>query len=183
MDRTVQDIYAKVAEEDQILHQRLENQNSAHDLLNSQHSETGESLRRSLDKLDATKKLLEQQLGDSERALRQELADKAKESNERVDQVERHHANTAKEARQRLNTMELRMSGLQGSCGEHKRDIGKMREEVNALMVKTGAHDVDLGKLADDVKKIERTRVDDAQRHKQDMDAVYEELDQKVYEK
>merc|ERR1719473_782719 len=44
-------------------------------------------------------------------------------------------------------------------------------------------HDVDLGKLADDVKKIERTRVDDAQRHKQDMDAVYEELDQKVYEK
>merc|ERR1719504_101524 len=69
------------------------------------------------------------------------------------------------------------------SCGEHKRDIGKMREEVNSLMVKTGAHDVDLGKLADDVKKIERTRVDDAQRHKQDMDAVYEELDQKVYEK
>merc|ERR1719172_450637 len=75
-DRTVQDIYAKIAEEDQILHQRLENQNNAHDMLNSQHSETGEALRRSLDKLDATKKLLEQQLGDSERALRQELADK-----------------------------------------------------------------------------------------------------------
>merc|ERR1719201_437917 len=182
-DRNVQDLFGKIAEEDQILHQRLENQNNAHDMLNSQHSETGEALRRSLDKLDATKKLLEQQLGDSERALRQELADKSKEANERVDQVERHHANTAKEARQRLNTMELRMSGLQGSCGEHKRDIGKMREEVNSLMVKTGAHDVDLGKLADDVKKIERTRVDDAQRHKQDMDAVYEELDQKVYEK
>jgi hypothetical protein len=30
---------------------------------------------------------------------------------------------------------------------------------------------------------LERQRIDDTQRHKQDMDAVYEELDQKVYEK
>jgi hypothetical protein len=33
------------------------------------------------------------------------------------------------------------------------------------------------------MKRVERTRVEDAQRHKQDMDAVYEELDQKLYEK
>merc|ERR1711871_1533837 len=45
------------------------------------------------------------------------------------------------------------------------------------------AHDVDIGKLSDDMKRVERTRVEDAQRHKQDMDAVYEELDQKLYEK
>merc|ERR1712188_149662 len=33
------------------------------------------------------------------------------------------------------------------------------------------------------IKKMERQRAEDNQRHKQDMDAVYEELDQKVYEK
>jgi len=58
-----------------------------------------------------------------------------------------------------------------------------MRDEVNTLMVKGSAHDVDIGKLSDDMKRVERTRVEDAQRHKQDMDAVYEELDQKLYEK
>merc|ERR1719159_2305969 len=34
-ERHVQDLYGKIAEEDQILHQRLENQNNAHDMLNS----------------------------------------------------------------------------------------------------------------------------------------------------
>merc|ERR1712072_585902 len=36
---------------------------------------------------------------------------------------------------------------------------------------------------SDDLRKMERQRAEDNQRHKQDMDAVYEELDQKVYEK
>merc|ERR1712185_729184 len=49
--------------------------------------------------------------------------------------------------------------------------------------VKSAAHDVDIGKNSDDIKKMERQRAEDNQRHKQDMDAVYEELDQKVYEK
>jgi len=49
--------------------------------------------------------------------------------------------------------------------------------------VKSAAHDVDIGKNSDDIKKMERQRSEDNQRHKQDMDAVYEELDQKVYEK
>merc|ERR1712093_106646 len=53
----------------------------------------------------------------------------------------------------------------------------------NNLTVKSAAHDVDIGKSADDIKKLERQRAEDNQRHKQDMDAVYEELDQKVYEK
>merc|ERR1719236_61955 len=39
------------------------------------------------------------------------------------------------------------------------------------------------GKNSDDLRKLERQRAEDNQRHKQDMDAVYEELDQKVYEK
>merc|ERR1719324_536602 len=38
-------------------------------------------------------------------------------------------------------------------------------------------------KNSDDLRKMERQRSEDNQRHKQDMDAVYEELDQKVYEK
>merc|ERR1719178_398126 len=106
-----------------------------------------------------------------------------KEVNDRVDGVERHHANVAKETSKRLNAVDLRISGLQGSCGEHKRDINKLRDEVNSLTVKSAAHDVDIGKSSDDLRKLERGRVDDNQRHKQDLDAVFEELDQKVYEK
>merc|ERR1711981_446879 len=70
-----------------------------------------------------------------------------------------------------------------GASGEQKRDINKLRDEVNNLTVKSAAHDVDIGKNSDDIKKMERQRAEDNQRHKQDMDAVYEELDQKVYEK
>merc|ERR1719313_1576885 len=106
-----------------------------------------------------------------------------KEINDRVDGVERHHANVSKESSKRLNAVDLRISGLQGSCGEHKRDINKLRDEVNSLTVKSAAHDVDIGKNSDDLRKLERQRAEDNQRHKQDMDAVYEELDQKVYEK
>merc|ERR1711981_1205543 len=70
-----------------------------------------------------------------------------------------------------------------GASGEQKRDINKLRDEVNNLTVKSAGHDVDIGKNSDDIKKMERQRAEDNQRHKQDMDAVYEELDQKVYEK
>jgi len=115
--------------------------------------------------------------------LRKQDEDLHKEINDRVDGVERHHANVSKENSKRLNAVDLRISGLQGSCGEHKRDINKLRDEVNSLTVKSAAHDVDIGKNSDDLRKLERQRAEDNQRHKQDMDAVYEELDQKVYEK
>jgi chromosome segregation ATPase len=118
-----------------------------------------------------------------ESELRKQDEDLHKEINDRVDGVERHHANVAKENSKRLNAVDLRISGLQGSCGEHKRDINKLRDEVNSLTVKSAAHDVDIGKNSDDLRKLERQRAEDNQRHKQDMDAVYEELDQKVYEK
>merc|ERR1711959_672631 len=118
-----------------------------------------------------------------EAELRKQDEDLHKEVNDRVDGVERHHANVSKESSKRLNAVDLRISGLQGSCGEHKRDINKLRDEMNSLTVKSAAHDVDIGKNSDDLRKIERQRAEDNQRHKQDMDAVYEELDQKVYEK
>jgi hypothetical protein len=118
-----------------------------------------------------------------EAELRKQDEDLHKEINDRVDGVERHHANVSKETSKRLNAVDLRISGLQGSCGEHKRDINKLRDEVNSLTVKSAAHDVDVGKNSDDLRKLERHRAEDNQRHKQDMDAVYEEMDQKVYEK
>jgi len=62
-------------------------------------------------------------------------------------------------------------------------DINKLRDEVNSLTVKSAAHEVDIGKNSDDIRKLERHRAEDNQRHKQDMDAIYEEMDQKVYEK
>merc|ERR1712022_53816 len=115
--------------------------------------------------------------------LRKQDEDMHKEINDRADGIERHHANVAKETSKRLNALDLRISGLQGASGEQKRDINKLRDEVNNLTVKSAAHDVDIGKNSDDLRKLERNRGEDNQRHKQDMDAVYEELDQKVYEK
>merc|ERR1712100_417995 len=115
--------------------------------------------------------------------LRKQDDDLHKEINDRVDGVERHHANVAKESSKRLNALDLRISGLQGASGEQKRDINKLRDEVTNLAVKGAAHDVDIGKNSDDIKKMERQRAEDNQRHKQYMDAVYEELDQTVHEK
>merc|ERR1719388_245863 len=115
--------------------------------------------------------------------LRKQDDDLHKSVNDRVDGVEKHHASTSKENSKRLNALDLRISGLQGSSGEAKRDINKLRDEVNSLTVKSAAHDVDIGKNSDDIRKLERQRAEDVQRHKQDMDAVYEEMDQKVYEK
>ena len=41
------------------------------------------------------------------------------------------------------------MSGVQGGLGEQKRDILKLREEVNGLTVKSASHEVDLSKTGD----------------------------------
>merc|ERR1719146_466634 len=134
-------------------------------------------------KMDSGLNNMDTRIAKLEAELRKQDEDLHKEVNDRVDGVERHHANTSKETSKRLNAVDLRITGLQGSCGEHKRDINKLRDEANSLTVKTAAHDVDIGKNSDDIRKLERQRAEDNQRHKQDMDAVYEELDQKVYEK
>merc|ERR1712139_581170 len=141
-------------------------------------------IQRDLDfKIDTSNNNLATRISKLEADLLKQDEDLHKEINDRVDGVERHHANVSKESSKRLNAVDLRISGLQGSCGEQKRDINKLRDEVNSLTVKSAAHDVDIGKNSDDLRKIERQRAEDNQRHKQDMDAVYEELDQKVYEK
>merc|ERR1712227_719670 len=127
--------------------------------------------------------MISSRLDKVEADLRRETQEVSKLGHDRMDAVERHHANVSKESSKRLNALDLRISALQGSSGEQKRDICKLRDETNNLTVKSAAHDVDIGKSADDIKRLERQRAEDNQRHKQDMDAVYEELDQKVYEK
>eukprot|EP00441_Pelagodinium_beii_P038121 CAMPEP_0197649356 /NCGR_PEP_ID=MMETSP1338-20131121/28301_1 /TAXON_ID=43686 ORGANISM="Pelagodinium beii, Strain RCC1491" /NCGR_SAMPLE_ID=MMETSP1338 /ASSEMBLY_ACC=CAM_ASM_000754 /LENGTH=782 /DNA_ID=CAMNT_0043223517 /DNA_START=100 /DNA_END=2448 /DNA_ORIENTATION=+ len=134
-------------------------------------------------KVDSVLEELQNRHNKLEATLQKQDEDLHKEVNDRIDGVERHHSNTSKETVKRLNALDLRISGLQGASGESKRDIGKLRDEVNSLTVKSAAHDVDIGKNSDDARKLERQRAEDNQRHKQDMDAIYEELDQKVYEK
>mmetsp|Transcript_86867 Transcript_86867/g.202210 ORF Transcript_86867/g.202210 Transcript_86867/m.202210 type:complete len:799 (+) Transcript_86867:107-2503(+) len=146
----------------------------------TRHAEIHQEIHK---KVDANHAHMDTRLNKAEADLRKQDDDLHKEINDRVDGVERHHANVSKETSKRLNALDLRISGLQGASGEAKRDINKLRDEVNSLTVKSAAHDVDIGKGSDDLRKLERQRAEDAQRHKQDSDAIYEELDQKVYEK
>lgn len=134
-------------------------------------------------KIETNQQQIQAHISKLEASLRKQDEEMHKEINDRVDGVERHQTNVSKENSKRLNAVDLRISGLQGASGEQKRDINKLRDEVNSLTVKSAAHDVDIGKGSDDLRKLERQRAEDNQRHKQDMDAVYEELDQKVYEK
>mmetsp|Transcript_2323 Transcript_2323/g.6839 ORF Transcript_2323/g.6839 Transcript_2323/m.6839 type:complete len:800 (+) Transcript_2323:147-2546(+) len=150
------------------------------DAIASKHTEIHNEINS---KMDANHSSLDTRLSKTEADLRKQDDDLHKEINDRVDGVERHHANVSKETSKRLNALDLRISGLQGACGENKRDINKLRDETNSLTVKSAAHDVDIGKNSDDIRKLERQRAEDNQRQKQDVDAIYEELDQKVYEK
>merc|ERR1739844_573217 len=87
------------------------------------------------------------------------------------------------EASRRLGALDLRMSGVQGGLGEHKRDILKLREEVNGLTVKSASHEVDIQKNSDATRKLEKQRNMDEQNWKAQMDAVHDVLDTKVNEK
>merc|ERR1719506_2618110 len=183
VDHEADDIRRFMDDNHKILHKRVDER---HEHCNALENTTKEhaQIQRDLDfKIDTTHNNLDAKTNKMEADLRKQDEDMHKEINDRADGIERHHANVSKENSKRLNAVDLRISGLQGSCGEHKRDINKLRDEVNSLTVKSAAHDVDIGKNSDDLRKIERHRTEDNQRHKQDMDAVYEELDQKVYEK
>jgi len=165
------------------LHQRLESGAAQARELESVTNRHVEIHREMHSKMDENHAALETRHSKLEADLRKQDEDLHREVNDRVDGVERHHAGVSKETSKRLNALDLRISGLQGASGEAKRDINKLRDETNSLTVKSAAHDVDIGKNSDDLRKMERQRAEDNQRQKQDMDAVYEELDQKVYEK
>merc|ERR1719377_143174 len=90
-------------------------------------------------KLESLHQQLDTKITSIDKDLRKQDEDLHKEMNERVDGVERHHATTSKENAKRLNALDLRISGLQGASGEQKRDINKLRDEVNSLTVKSAA--------------------------------------------
>merc|ERR1711904_754769 len=175
VDHETDDIRRFMDDNHKILHKRVDER---HEHCNSLETTCNEhaQIQRDLDfKIDTTHNTLDSKTDKMEKDLRKQDEDMHKEINDRADGIERHHANTAKETSKRLNALDLRISGLQGASGEQKRDINKPRDETNNLTVKSAAHDVDIGKNSDDIKKMERQRAEDNQRHKQDMDAVYED--------
>merc|ERR1719271_2274703 len=175
VDHEADDIRKFMDDNHKILHKRVDERHEhCNALENTAHEHA--QIQRDLDfKIDTTHNNLDAKTNKIESDLRKQDEDMHKEVNDRADGIERHHANVAKETSKRLNALDLRISGLQGASGEQKRDINKLRDEVNNLTVKSAAHDVDIGRCGDDLKRLERGRAEDQQRHKQDMDAVYEE--------
>ncbi|CAE7482860.1 unnamed protein product [Symbiodinium sp. CCMP2592] len=84
--------------------------------------------------------------------------------------VQRGDEDLHKEINERVDVVERHHS----SVSKEPTCIHQARLQVNSLTVKSAAHDVDIGKGSDDLRKLERLRAEDA---------IYEELDQKVYEK
>merc|ERR1719160_1535193 len=101
---------------------------------------------------------LERNVADTEARLKNDIRQKQQEAFEKIAAVEQQAELRSAEASRRLGALDLRMSGVQGGLGEHKRDILKLREEVNGLTVKSASHEVDLQKSADMLRKVEKQR-------------------------
>ncbi|CAK0788836.1 unnamed protein product [Prorocentrum cordatum] len=126
---------------------------------------------------------LERNVADTEARLKNDVRQKQQEAFEKIASVEQQAELRSAEASRRLGALDLRMSGVQGGLGEHKRDILKLREEVNGLTVKSASHEVDIQKNSDAMRKMEKQRNMDEQNWKAQMDAVHDVLDTKVNEK
>jgi len=126
---------------------------------------------------------LERNVADTEARLKNDIRQKQQEAFEKIGAVEQQAELRSAEASRRLGALDLRMSGVQGGLGEHKRDILKLREEVNGLTVKSASHEVDIQKNSDATRKLEKQRNMDEQNWKAQMDAVHDVLDTKVNEK
>merc|ERR1712118_410352 len=126
---------------------------------------------------------LEMGVADTEARLKNDIRQKQQEAFEKIGAVEQQAELRSAEASRRLGALDLRMSGVQEGLGEHKRDILKLREEVNGLTVKSASHEVDIQKSSDAMRKMEKQRNMDEQNWKAQMDAVHDLLDTKVNEK
>eukprot|EP00434_Breviolum_minutum_P008015 symbB.v1.2.007070.t1/scaffold414.1/size398445/34 len=123
---------------------------------------------------------LERNVADTEARLKNDIRQKQQEAFEKIGAVEQQAELRSAEASRRLGALDLRMSGVQGGprkklvdlpkkksgLGEHKRDILKLREEVNGLTVKSASHEVDIQKNGDAVRKMEKQRNMDEQNWK-----------------
>merc|ERR1712195_298495 len=119
---------------------------------------------------------LERNVADTEARLKNDIRQKQQEAFEKIGAVEQQAELRSAEASRRLGALDLRMSGVQGGLGEHKRDILKLREEVNGLTVKSASHEVDIQKNSDSMRKMEKQRNMDEQNWKAQMDAVHDVL-------
>jgi chromosome segregation ATPase len=126
---------------------------------------------------------LERNIADTEARLKNDIRQKQQEALDKINSVEQQSELRSAEASRRLGALDLRMSGVQGGLGEHKRDILKLREEANSTCVKLAAHEVDIQKTSDQIRKLEKQRNIDEANLKAQMDAVHDVLDQKVNEK
>merc|ERR1719512_611576 len=95
---------------------------------------------------------------DTEARLKADIRQKQQEAFEKIAAVEHQAELRREEVSQGLGTPDLRMSGVQGGFGQHKRAILKLREEVNALTVKSAWHEVDIKKNTDAARKLEKQR-------------------------
>jgi len=126
---------------------------------------------------------LERNVADTEARVKNDNRSKQQEVMEKIGDVEQQSELRSAEASRRLGALDLRMSGVQGGLGEQKRDILKLREEVNGLTVKSASHEVDIQKVGDAFKKMEKQRNLDGQNFKAQLDAIHDVLDTKVNEK
>ncbi|CAJ1409346.1 unnamed protein product [Effrenium voratum] len=126
---------------------------------------------------------LERSLADTEARVKNDIRQKQQETMEKMGDVEQQSELRAAEASRRLGALDLRMSGVQGGLGEQKRDILKLREEVNGLTVKSASHEVDIQKVGDACKKLDKQRNLDSQNMKAQLDGIHDVLDTKVNEK
>eukprot|EP00434_Breviolum_minutum_P032748 symbB.v1.2.028961.t1/scaffold3122.1/size63105/5 len=139
------------------------------------HAETSQDLQQ---KMDLQKEDLQSTISSVHSAIHKQGEDLQKSTSEKMESIELQQNKGTKENQKHLNAMDLRLAALQGATGECKRDLSKVKDEVNSLTVKSAAHDVDVAKNSDDIRKLERQRAEDDQRHKQEFDAIYDELDQ-----
>merc|ERR1719361_1772484 len=144
---------------------------------------TQNSLSDCFNEVAVTRSDLERNIADTEARLKNDIRQKQQEAFEKIGAVEQQAELRSAEASRRLGALDLRMSGVQGGLGEHKRDILKLREEVNGLTVKSASHEVDIQKNSDATRKLEKQRNMDEQNNKAQMDAVHDVLDTKVNEK
>ncbi|CAL1172868.1 unnamed protein product [Cladocopium goreaui] len=172
------DILRESSENNNALSRRLDERQEHCNSLEAmivQHRQTSQEMQG---KIDVQKEEMESRISSVHSAMAKQGEDLQRSTSERMESLEQQQNKGSKDSQKHLNAMDLRLAALQGATGECKRDIGKMRDEVNSLTVKSAAHDVDVAKNSDDIRKLERQRVEDDQRHKQEFDGIYDELDQ-----
>merc|ERR1740123_952925 len=127
---------------------------------------TQNSLNDRFNEVAVVRSDLERNVADTEARLKNDIRQKQQEAFEKIGAVEQQAELRSAKASRRLGALDLRMSGVQGGLGEHKRDILKLREEVNGLTVKSASHEVDIQKNSDATRKMEKQRNMDEQNWK-----------------